>query len=120
MNCNKGEIVMENLYLFHATDRKNLDSIMKNGLLVNPPDPNWKDMYCEGKIFLAFDINVAEDYAMASETAPEEVVAAVRERLEKEGFKEIIPTTAGATISCHCGPHCLGILYFNDGDDHVG
>lgn len=40
---------MENLYLFHATDRKNLDSIMKNGLLVNPPDHNWKDMYCEGK-----------------------------------------------------------------------
>lgn len=52
-------------------------------------------------------------------TAPEEVVAAVRERLEKEGFKEIIPTTAGATISCHCGPHCLGILYFNDGDGHI-
>lgn len=65
---------MENLYLFHATDRKNLESIMKNGLLINPPDHNWKDMYCEGKIFLAFDTNVAEDYAMSSENAPEEVV----------------------------------------------
>ena len=48
-------------------------------------------------------------------TAPEEVVEAVRERLEKEGFKEILATRAGATISCHCGPHCLGILYMNDG-----
>lgn len=52
-------------------------------------------------------------------TAPDEVVAAVKDRLAKEGFKEIIPTFAGATISCHCGPHCLGILYFNDGDGHV-
>lgn len=52
-------------------------------------------------------------------TAPDEVVAAVKDRLAKEGFKEIIPTFAGATISCHCGPHCLGILYMNDGDGHV-
>ena len=48
-------------------------------------------------------------------TAPEDVVEAVKERLAKAGFKEIIPTEAGATISCHCGPHCLGILYLNDG-----
>ena len=48
-------------------------------------------------------------------TAPDDVVAAVAERLKKAGFEEIIPTTAGATISCHCGPHCLGILYINDG-----
>lgn len=52
-------------------------------------------------------------------TAPDEVVDAVKDRLVKEGFKEIIPTRAGATISCHCGPHCLGILYFNDGDGHI-
>ncbi len=52
-------------------------------------------------------------------TAPDDVVEAVKERLSKEGFKEIIPTRAGSTISCHCGPHCLGILYFNDGDNHV-
>ena len=48
-------------------------------------------------------------------SAPDNVVEAVRKRLEEVGFKEIIPTLAGATISSHCGPHCLGILYFNDG-----
>jgi DegV family protein with EDD domain len=48
-------------------------------------------------------------------TAPEEVLSAVKERLEKAGFKRIDFTTAGGTISCHCGPHCLGILYMNDG-----
>ncbi len=49
-------------------------------------------------------------------TAPDDVVRAVKERLRKRGFKEIIPTHAGGTISCHCGPHCLGILYLNDGE----
>ena len=28
-------------------------------------------------------------------------------------FEEIIHTQAGATISGHCGPNCLGILYYN-------
>jgi DegV family protein with EDD domain len=48
-------------------------------------------------------------------TAPDEVVEAVEERLKKAGFQRIMRTTAGGTISCHCGPHCLGILYINDG-----
>ena len=28
-------------------------------------------------------------------------------------FKEIFVTSAGSTISNHCGPNCLGILYYN-------
>ena len=31
-------------------------------------------------------------------------------------FKEVWETTAGSTITCHCGSHTLGILYLNDGD----
>ena len=27
-------------------------------------------------------------------------------------FEEILQTKAGCTISCHCGPNCLGILFF--------
>lgn len=52
-------------------------------------------------------------------SAPEEVVDAVYEVLKKKGFKRIEKTMAGATISCHCGPHCLGILYMNDGPHPV-
>ncbi len=48
-------------------------------------------------------------------SAPADVVEAVRQRLQKEGFVHIHETTAGGTITCHCGPHCLGILYMNDG-----
>lgn len=48
-------------------------------------------------------------------SAPDDVVEAVRDRLQQEGFKEIYETHAGGTISSYCGPHCLGILYINDG-----
>lgn len=49
-------------------------------------------------------------------SATDEAVSWCVERLKKEGFKEIYPTYAGGTVSCHCGPGTLGILYFNDGD----
>lgn len=53
---------------------------------------------------------------ITSSSAPDDVVETVRARLEKEGFRRIVPTHAGATITCHCGPHTLGILYYDDGD----
>lgn len=47
--------------------------------------------------------------------ATPDMVEAARKQLEARGFKRIIETTAGATITSHCGPKCLGILYLNDG-----
>lgn len=42
----------------------------------------------------------------------EEVVALVREEVEKYmHFDEVVETTAGCTVSCHCGPNTLGILF---------
>lgn len=42
----------------------------------------------------------------------EETVASVKEAIEQYvRFDEIIETTAGCTISAHCGPNTLGILY---------
>ena len=52
-------------------------------------------------------------------SAPDDVVEAVREVLVKRGFKRIEATNAGATITTYCGPHCLGILYMNDGPHPV-
>ena len=37
-----------------------------------------------------------------------------RQALEAAGFEEIYDTTAGGTITAHCGEHVLGILYIND------
>lgn len=49
-------------------------------------------------------------------SASEDTINKVKEKLMNYGFKRVIPTTAGGTISSHCGENCLGILYFNDGD----
>lgn len=37
------------------------------------------------------------------------VIALVK---ELRPFDEVIETVAGSTISCHCGPECLGVLFF--------
>jgi DegV family protein with EDD domain len=48
-------------------------------------------------------------------SAPDEVVAMAKAKLQAAGFKNIYATVAGGTISCHCGPNTLGVLYINDG-----
>ena len=49
-------------------------------------------------------------------SATTEAVEWCKNHLKEAGFKEIYPTNAGCTVSCHCGPGTLGVLYFNDGD----
>lgn len=45
----------------------------------------------------------------------ERVVNKIEETLKaNSSFKEIIRTTAGSTITCHCGAGTIGILYIND------
>ena len=50
-------------------------------------------------------------------SATPEMISAARTVLIEAGFKEIIETTAGSTIACHCGPNTLGIFYFNAGNE---
>ena len=46
----------------------------------------------------------------------EQVVESVKKYLkENTDFEEILETTAGATITSHCGPNTIGILFFADG-----
>ena len=39
------------------------------------------------------------------------IPAAVEQVVREYGFQEIVHTVAGSTISCHCGPNTLGILF---------
>ena len=48
--------------------------------------------------------------------ATDDMVEVAKKALLKRGFKRVEVTVAGATISSHCGPKCLGILYLNDGE----
>lgn len=57
------------------------------------------------------DINKSHVFITHSMCAPE-TVAKVRALVEQYGqFEEIYETQAGCTISAHCGPNTLGILY---------
>ncbi len=39
------------------------------------------------------------------------IPAAVEQVVREFGFQEVIHTVAGCTISCHCGPNTLGVLF---------
>ncbi|MCR5741491.1 MAG: DegV family protein [Gammaproteobacteria bacterium] len=43
-----------------------------------------------------------------------EMIEAVKEEARNAGFKRIEETTAGSTITSHCGENCIGILYINN------
>ena len=47
--------------------------------------------------------------------ATEEMRKVAYDALKRRGFKKIYDTFAQATITSHCGPKTLGILYINDG-----
>ena len=47
---------------------------------------------------------------------PQEIHDKLHEIVAKRGFKEILHTTAGCTISSHCGPCTIGVLFINDGE----
>lgn len=38
----------------------------------------------------------------------------IREKLKEKGFKNIYDTYAGGTISSHCGPNCIGVLFLDN------
>lgn len=44
----------------------------------------------------------------------DEVVQKLILKLKERGFKNIYDTYAGGTISSHCGPNCIGILFLNN------
>ena len=72
------------------------------------------EAYCRDTLeqFANPDLSVA---FVTHTLATPEMVAVAIDALRKRGFKTIYETTAGATITSHCGPQTLGILFINDG-----
>lgn len=58
--------------------------------------------------------DVVTDYAFITHSgvSPEREAMAVEFAKKYGKFKEVYATHAGSTISSHCGPNCLGVLYF--------
>ena len=70
--------------------------------------------YCRDTLdeFNSPDLSIAfVTHTQADDAMREVAYKALKDR----GFKKIYDTTAGATISSHCGPKTIGILYINDG-----
>ena len=70
--------------------------------------------YCKDTLeeFNNPDLSIA--FVTHSHATPEMVKIAYN-ALKKRGFKTIYETTAQATITSHCGPKTIGILFINDG-----
>ena len=56
-----------------------------------------------------FDSSLA---IIAHTVMPEEVLLHVRDRLYERGFTRVEIVEASGAISCHCGPHAFGVIYF--------
>ena len=72
------------------------------------------EAYCRDTLeqFANPDLSIA--FVTHTLATPEMVSVAI-DALKNRGFKTIYETTAGATITSHCGPQTLGILFINDG-----
>ena len=79
------------------------------------PMPMVVNKYCQD-VLLEFNHPDKSMVFITYSSATPEMIASAREVLEHAGFENIYETTAGCTITSHCGENTLGILYFNDGE----
>ena len=70
--------------------------------------------YVRGRLEGRDDVDTSRIFITHS-YVPDDIVAKVRSLVkELQPFEDenILETYAGCTVSCHCGPNCLGVLFF--------
>lgn len=67
--------------------------------------------YIHDKLAERTDLDLSRIFVTHSYCSDEIVQMAIEEVKKYQDFQEILVTTAGCTISCHCGPNTLGILF---------
>ena len=68
--------------------------------------------YVKGRLEGRTDL-VPDHIFVTHSGVPAEIVADVKEQVKQlQPFAEVIETKAGCTITSHCGPNCLGVLFF--------
>jgi len=73
------------------------------------------EKYCEDTI-AEFNTPDKKNAFVTYTTATPEMIEIAKTALKNAGFENIYETTAGGTITSHCGENVLGILYINDGN----
>lgn len=71
--------------------------------------------YCKDTLEEFCNIDKSIGFVTYSSATPE-MVEVAKKALIDAGFERVYETQAGGTISSHCGPNTLGILYYNDGE----
>lgn len=74
--------------------------------------------YCED-ILERFNTPDLSEVFITYTTATDKMLENAENCLKKAGFKNIHKTTAGGTITSHCGEFCLGILYINGKEPEI-
>ena len=68
--------------------------------------------YIRGRLEAAGEVDTDRIFVTHSGVPRETVDKALALVKELRPFRQVVETVAGSTISCHCGPNCLGILFF--------
>jgi len=68
--------------------------------------------YVRGRLETAKEIQYDRIFVTHSGVPAEIVQKVIALVKQLYPFEEVIETVAGSTISCHCGPNCLGVLFF--------
>lgn len=128
----QASFVVNTLSYLHKGGRCSALALLGASILRLKPQILLKDgEMIPGKKFMGKSLGCVNDYCDATleefnnpdksivfvthSCATQDMVDAAKAKLVAKGFKNILETTAGATITSHCGPKTLGILYFNDG-----
>ena len=72
------------------------------------------EQYCNDTLEEFDNPDLSIGFVTHSHATPE-MVEVAKNALKRRGFKTIYETVAQATITSHCGPKTIGILYINDG-----
>lgn len=92
---------------------------VKNGTMKNTEKFRGKMADCVAKYCRAtlekYDTPDKSTVFITHSMATPEMVQAAKDVVAEYGFENVYITTAGCTISSHCGRNTLGILYINDG-----
>ena len=68
--------------------------------------------YVKGRLEGRTDLNLDRIFVTHSGVPAEIVAQTIALVKELQPFAEVIETKAGCTITSHCGPNCLGVLFF--------
>jgi len=87
-----------------------IEGVMKVGKKYRGKFERCVDGYIQDRLTLTPNIDYSKVCLVSTEVSDEEI-ATITAQLKQANFEEVYVSTAGCTISSHCGPHTLGIIY---------